>query len=63
MLSIQGSNSEVVAKNTKEEKPTWKPKYMVIKRTPLKHLWEKPIGYYYAKQLGLSEFLAMNLHL
>ena len=49
--------------NFKEEKPIWRPKNKVIKKTSLKWLWEKPSRYYYAKQLGFSDFVASNLHL
>ena len=59
------SSDDAYVKKTKSKK--WA-KYQV-KKTPVKRLWEyqtkktKPLGYHYAKSLGFSEFLAMNMHL
>lgn len=57
------SAKKIEEEKPKEEKPIQRSKYKVIKKTPLKWLWEKPTRYYYAMQLGFSEFLAMNVHL
>ena len=59
MISAKPTKEE----KSKEEKPIRSPKYKVIRKAPPKRLWEEPTGYYYAKQLGFSDFLASNLHL
>ena len=65
MTSSSCSSNEVYVKKSKTKR---RAKYQV-KKTPVKRLWEyqtkkkKPVGYDYAKSLGFSEFLAMNMHL
>ena len=65
MPSSCGSSNEAYVKKNKAKR---RAKYQV-KKTPIKRLWEyqtrrlKPPGYDYAKSLGFSEFLAMNMHL
>ena len=65
MPSSCGSSNEAYVKKKKAQRRS---KYKV-KKTPVKRLWEyqkrraKPPEYDYAKSLGFSEFLAMNMHL
>lgn len=65
MPSSCGSSNEAYVKKNKAKR---RAKYQV-KKTLVKRLWEyqtkksKPPSYDYAKSLGFSEFLAMNMHL
>ena len=65
MASSCCSSNEDYVKKSKSKR---RAKYQV-KKTPIKRLWDyqvkkaKPPGYHYAKSLGFSKFLAMNMHL